>query len=697
MRYYIPIHRDNVDNITSAEGLSPMDFYLDRKFGYHYFKPLEEVPSDRELFLFKRIPRVSIAGEKQEDVVVYIEFDDDKQLEKLATSTFNDGIRVAETITLYPWNCKLLFQTEEAMRLSVVMCKMSQNNKMWGYFDFDQLHVKPAPYKTEFLKRIKQEININHQDTLRHEEQNNRLKGFLYSYVLGRYISLSQPLASLLQAEKSMYDLASTLSGLRGYQEDEFLRELEGLEGIYVKYDPNRTEFQKKWKQMIEEHFASADDQMAFESIIQELGGERIMKNNFAKLSGIELRPRYETMILRNTDWKAYKKELEDYTQNHLMSFRMRKGDTDTKDDFSIEGLQIRMTSKYGNFYGKLISQIIEGAEWITLEKLRLNRLDIASDMTRMVRDVMLEYGQDWEGSNERAFMNGLRQHIATGGTFDVTAAPSIVLRSIAIFILKGDDFEEMMRYMEYSAQTDYRFVLGLWGVCIGYSDMPKTAIQRMKIDFKGEDNIYLTTCQLLGALPEDAILERHLYQFTKKKAEPQELSHSIMDVLKDKSLGLSKTQRGEILSIWDELDGKVNKEFLARVSKIKGVGKVKLQKLKQMIHIDSAPVEKQADLFNENAATPKEVFNFSAWKHIEPLLPEDQQLRSVVKDDFIWFMNRDRRYEDNQRKIADYGNHLYMKAHPKKASYAWTAEFFGKIDIDKITTELLRVYDIKC
>lgn len=696
MKYYIPIHRDNVDNITSAEGVSPMDFYLDRKFGYHYFKPLEEVPSDRELFLFKRIPWVSTVGEKSEDVVVYIEFDDDKQLEKLATSPFNDGIRVAESITLYPWNCKFLFQTEEAMRLSVVMCKMSQNNKMWGYFDFDQLNIKPAPYKTETLKNIKQEIIVNRHAALRLEEQDNRLKGFLYSYVLGRYISLSQPLASLLQTEKSMYDLASTLSGLRGSQAEEFLRELDGLEGIYVKYDPNRTEFQKKWKQMIEEHFISADDQQAFESIIQELGGERIMKNNFARMSGIELRPRYETTNLRNTDWKAYKKELEDYTQNNLMSFRMRKGDTDTKDDFSIKGQQIEMASKYGNFYGKLISHIIKGAEWITLEKLRLNRLDIASDMTRMVRDVMLEYGQDWEGSKERTFLNGLRQHIATGGMFDVSAAPSVVLRSIAIFILKGDDFEEMMRYMEYSAQTDYRFVLGLWGVCIGYADIPKTAIRRMKIDFKGEDNIYLATCQLLGALPGGTILERHLYQFTKKKADPQNLSHSIMDILKDKSLGLSKTQRDEILRIWGELDGRVSKEFFARVSEIKGVGKVKLQKLRQMIPVDTVPVEKQQDLFNENAVTSNEVFDFSAWKHIEPLLPEDQQLRSVVKDDLIWFMNRDRRYEDNQRKIADYGNHLYMKAHPKKASYAWTAEFFGKIDIDIITAELLRVYDNK-
>ena len=174
---------------------------------------------------------------------------------------------------------------------------------------------------------------------------------------------------------------------------------------------------------MIEEHFASLTEQQAFESIIQELGGEHIMKNNFARKSGIELRPHIEVYGLRNSDWKAYKKELEDYTLQHLTTFRMRKGDTNTKEDFTIQGMQVKMNAKYGNFYGDLISKIVEGLEWLTINKLRLNRLDIASDLTRMVRDAMIEYGKEWEGSAERTFLNGLRQHIATGGTFDVAQA----------------------------------------------------------------------------------------------------------------------------------------------------------------------------------------------------------------------------------------------------------------------------------
>lgn len=695
MKYYIPIHRDNIDNITSAESLSPMDYYKDRGFGYHYFTPLNEVPSSKELFLFRRFPQITVSDEISEDVVIYIEIDDDKQLERLAHSPFNDGIRVAETIALYPWNCRVFYQTEEAMRQAVMMCKMSLNNKMWIYYDFDLLNSRPAPYKTDTLKKIRSEVEVIILDRLQIEEKKNRLKGFLYTYILGRYLSISQPLASLLQTEKKMYDLASTLSGLPGYQGMELARQLDELESEYEKYDPFRAELQKKWKLMIEEHFASLPEQQAFETIIQDLGGERIMKNNFARISGIELRPHVEVYGLRNSDWKAYKKELEDYTQQHLTTFRKRKGDTNTKEDFTVQGMQVKMNTKYGNFYGYLISKIVEGIDWLSINKLRLKRLDIASDLTRMVRDVMIEYGKEWEGSSERTFLNGLRQHIATGGTFDVTQAPDIILRSIAIFILKGDDFEEMMRYMEFSAQSDYRFVLGLWGACVGYTDMPKTVIQRMNLDYKGEDNVYMATCQLLVDVPDEASLERHLYQFKKKVASKAQ-SHSMEDILKDKTIGLNKTQREDILNLWNDMGGKTGKEFFAKVSKIRGVGKVKIQKLKEAINVRPSMEVEQAELFRNEPGVVKEHFDHSSWKYIEPLLPEDQQLRYWVKDDFTWFMNRDKRYEDDQRKIVDYGHHLYVKAHPKKASTSWTADYFGRIDIEKITARLLSIYDTK-
>lgn len=693
MKYYIPIHRDNIDNVTSAECLSPMEYYQENRIGYHYFRALDEVPSYKELLLFKSVPKISVEDEITEDVVVYIEFDDDKQLERFACTSFEEGVRVPGTIELYPWNCRLLFQSVEAVKQTVVMCRMSLNNKSWGYYEFDELTTKPAVYKMQKLKDARHEDVVNRLDAIKINEKRNRLKGFLYSYILGRYLSIPQSLATLLQTEKKMYDLATSLNGLQSYQGENIVRQLNDLEAQFLTLDPNRVELQRQWKIMVESHFKDSESQQSFETIIQELGGDRIMKYNFAKMSGVELRPRYEIGELRHADWKDYKRGLEDYTQNQLMRFRINKGDTNTKEDFVINGLQVNMSPKYGNFYGKLITYIISGSEWLTIDNLRLNRLDVASEITRLVRDAMIECGQDWEASPERSFLNGLRQYIASGGDFDITQAPSVVLKGIATFILKGDDFEEMMRYMEYTALNDYRFALGLWGACKGFVDMPKTATQRTKLDPKGEVRVYAATHQLLTDMPENAEIMHHVYEFRKKEKQPSTADNTFTQAIGAKIRGLTEKQQSAILDVWRENNEKIDDVFFAKVSKIKGVGSVKLKRIKEALKQSRIEEDKEPDLFGLNLNEEQLYFDIKAWRYIEPLLPNDQIIRDKVKDDLKWFVSHSRRNASNKQMLLDYKDHLKQKAHPTNPRAKWTAAYFGELNIDAIMAVLEKLY----
>lgn len=693
MIYYIPIHIDNIDNVISSESLAPIEFYTDKTFGYHHYKPLKDIPNGKEVFLFKRCPRISDSNEGADDNVAYIEINDDAQLAGLQTSPFNDGVRVLEPIAIYPWNCRFLFLTDEAMRQAVVMCRSSLCNKMWEYYEFDLLGSKPAFYKADRLQSIVTEKSVDLQQILAEETKRNRLKGFIYAYTMGRYSSLSQPLANLLRAEKKMYDIATTLEGLQAYEANNFSGQLFDLESIYEQNDPNRIELQRKWRAMIESRFKTAEDRDAFESVIKEFGGDTLMRTNFAKASNIDVRPKYDIAQLRYTNWKQYKKELEDYTQWHLTSFRMKKGDTNTRDDFSVAGTKVVLNSKYGSFYGHLITTIIAGAEWINIDNIRLHRLDVASEVTRMVRDQMQRCGIEWERSKERSYLNTLRQHIALNAPFDVNAAPSSTIKGIAIFLLKGDDFEEMLRYMEYNGQSDYRFVLGLWGASVGYSDMPKTAIRRMKLDFKGEDNIYLSTSKYLTCIPNDVKLTRHVYQLQRKQQAPTSSIQSIQDILKTKSLGLNSDQQVAILDVWRGCEGKIGVDFWSSIKRIKGIGKVKLKKLKGVLSSEPESMVKQGDIFEESLTANSRKFDMIAWQYIEPLLPNDSIIRYKVKDDFIWFLGKSAQSNDNRRIISDYKKHLYQKAHPRSAKSAWTAEFFGGLDIEGIITRLEEIF----
>lgn len=692
MNYYIPIHRDNIDNVITLEGIAPMSYYPARGFGYGYFKALKGVPCNNAIVLYDKIPKLEGLSADGEDMVVYIEMDS-RFLLNYSSTKINEGIAITDTISLYPWNCRFLFQSEEALRQAVIMCRMSLCNKFWCYYNFDLIDSSVQKERIAFGDLYANADNYTNERIAR-EQSANRLKGFLYTYVMGRYVSISQQLACFLQTERRMYDIATTMTGLQAYDRERYHAQLIELEDLLEKYDPNRLELQKRWKDMIERCFEGTSNQQAFETIVSELGGEGIMKANLAQREGISIRQRNWPVNSKYQDWNAYKKELEEYTQHQLMMFRIKKGDTNTNDDFTVDGMSIITEPKYGSFYGNLVSMIIAGTDWLTIENLRLHRLDVASELTRKVRDSIIAAGQEWEGSMARSYLNDLRQHIASGSVFDITKVSDVALRSLAVFILKGDDYEEMVRFMEYNAQADYRFVLGLWGACTGIADMPKTAIQRMHLDPQGEAKIYLATQKLTMLVPDDVQIKPHIYQFQKQKRQISKPNQDILRILTDKSIGLTKGQRTEIVAIWDETKGKTDDEFFSRVKKIKGVGNVKLAKLKDALSYSLAREKTEPTLFEQQVTKSVEQrFGIEAWQYIEPLLPDNGLVKSRVRDDLRWYVSHNRRNESNRHLIDGYRKHLEQKAHPTNPRYSWTAEYFGSLDIERIVAKLEEVY----
>ena len=87
--------------------------------------------------------------------------------------------------------------------------------------------------------------------------------------------------------------------------------------------------------------------------------------------------------------------------------------------------------------------------------------------------------GRQWEGSKEQAYLNSLRQNIAQSTPFNPNDTENKSLRALAIYILKGDNIDDMMNYIQITGVDDYSMAFGLWGINVGYSDIPKTFITR--------------------------------------------------------------------------------------------------------------------------------------------------------------------------------------------------------------------------
>ena len=76
---------------------------------------------------------------------------------------------------------------------------------------------------------------------------------------------------------------------------------------------------------------------------------------------------------------------------------------------------------------------------------------------------------------------------------FDFSATKNIVLKSVAAFLLKGNDYGDMMSYLQYNAMEDYRYVLGFWGAACGYVDMSRSITKSLfeSDDIDRIENVY--------------------------------------------------------------------------------------------------------------------------------------------------------------------------------------------------------------
>ena len=82
-------------------------------------------------------------------------------------------------------------------------------------------------------------------------------------------------------------------------------------------------------------------------------------------------------------------------------------------------------------------------------------------------------WGDAWKASETRAFLNDLRHHLA-GEAFHHEWNNGL-LSSLAAFLTNGDNWEDMLLFMQKKGMYDYRLAFSLWGTFIGFADMPRT------------------------------------------------------------------------------------------------------------------------------------------------------------------------------------------------------------------------------
>jgi len=460
MKLYFPTTSLNIDNILSTESISPQIFYQNRTFGSKHFEKIPYELKDNSVCFFSKIPQFEVEDNEQEQYPLVIEFDDSDQLKLsgIHIEKAKDDIVIAisyRTVYLTPWNTRLLCFSKRAYNSSRAMIESSRNCKLGTRFIWDIVKPEVSLAKLVSLIGGQEDCAFDNFDS-----NINVAKGAIWGYFLGQDRSISQDIADVISINNSIRNIASNAVSNSGNCPSNFYSRL--------------CELYSKYKAIIDEEayikwngFCSKED----EQILRKYKVLEEAQQIFFEDNNIHISPSIPEQKMSKDKWIEFRE---------LMSIKTKSFVDNNKNKVSINysspvfnGMNVSIPGlKLVNFVLEMISK---GA--VDKEMIRINRVSVMKQVLSGVSSMLKsEFGEEtWKNKpQERLFINMLANNISDFQPFDIKATNNKELKAIASFLLKGEDFESLVRYLEENNTTDFSLPLLLWGAVEGYASIHK-------------------------------------------------------------------------------------------------------------------------------------------------------------------------------------------------------------------------------
>ena len=452
MKYYIPTSSLNFNNILSTESLSPKSFYERRGFGYSRWFSVEENSIEHLTLLYDKPHMFERPQSDIEDHPMLIEVDVDDEFPKVTDGVFYTD----RTIYLNPWQTKFIFFTEKDKTTALSLSDSSLETKLVRLY---QRKIYVHQFEGTFPIVQKDNIApIGDIDSLVEEDYViNKMKGLLYGYYIGANLSSTKENVQKLDALREIQNIFSsvlssydkTLSNSQRLRLNELFDYLDSLQPIYADLEKevgNRLLVDRIFA-IFKRHgyvFTSIDrtklvyglqDDGENNQSITWINREIARAKSLMESSKVKLNPDVAEIIVSSKDKVAAPKTIEDNLMANLF----------------VCWVNDVLCSK--SFNGK-INSIKEG---------------LSDEITKSAKNVI---GSDWENSPVRTYLNQLRRHVR-GEEFN-QSWDNGVLSSISAVLIKGDEWEQLLNFMQSKGMYDYRIAFALYGVLNGFANMTR-------------------------------------------------------------------------------------------------------------------------------------------------------------------------------------------------------------------------------
>ena len=501
MRLYIPTCTLNFNNILSSESISPLGFYARRGFGNKRFYPVCANDKEQAILLYSKYPRFKVEDNDLENypMVIEIESNDYKEgfFEKAKEHDSVETYVCYHTINLNPFHCRIYLNSYQERQGVLSKAEQSLENKFYKLYAAN-IEVKPEEKKS-FWDNAKTLFSLSEEDDfawspsysgceiknepidVRNDVLQDRIKGFIYCYLIGANCSVSNEIGKLKALSRK---LRNTLSAVVNspdkrptqIQDNAILNGIKEFNEIYSSIDEDTIWNKKVLDSSLSNNPLGLSVKEA-ERLLQHWGIFDALCNK------LHLRRVYDA----NDLWSCLEVATQETFTRAIDSMnnavrRLELKDSANREKAGIESLlnvdenlslHILDSSYNHSFYEELIRSQLKAEYKSVMEENGVEEpLAQAYNGGKILRDML---GDKWESNSASTYVGALLNHFQENTAFDLLAIDNDVLTSFAAFCQKGDDIDRLVEYLVQTGFCNYKLAYGLYGATRGFASLPKT------------------------------------------------------------------------------------------------------------------------------------------------------------------------------------------------------------------------------
>ncbi len=452
MKYYIPTSSLNFNNILSTESLSPKAFYDKRGFGYSRWFTVEENCIEHITLLYGTPHMFERPMSDIEDHPMLLEIDTDETFPQLAEDIFYTD----RTIYLNPWQTKFIFFNERDKTTAMSLSDSSLETKLVRLY---QRKIYVHQYEGTYpIVQVPSSLSVG--DINKYVEDDyiiNKMKGLLYGYYIGANFSSTKESVLKLDTLREIQNIFPTVlssydripSNVQRDRLNQLFDYLDSLQPIYIDLEKEIGN-----KQLVDRIF----------SIFRRHG------YIFTSIDRTKLIDGLQSDGENNQSVAWVNREI--YHAKTLMESYVVNLDPD-------EG-EIIISSKDKVVAQKAITDSLLASLFLTWTndvlcsktfngKINSIKEGLSDEITKSAKNVI---GVEWDNSPVRTYLNQLRRHVR-GEEFNPIWDNGL-LSSISAVLIKGDEWEQLLKFMQSKGMYDYRIAFAFYGVLNGFANLTR-------------------------------------------------------------------------------------------------------------------------------------------------------------------------------------------------------------------------------